>query len=137
MATLHFELVSPERLVSSGDVERVTVPGADGDFGVMAHHAAFVSTLRPGVLVIEEKIGSERKVFVRGGFAEAGEQGLTVLAEQAVPVEDLDADILAREIQNAEDDVADAQDPETKRRAEEHLAQLQDVVGVLKTAGHA
>ncbi|MEO1198050.1 MAG: F0F1 ATP synthase subunit epsilon [Pseudomonadota bacterium] len=136
MAQMRFELVSPERLVASGEAERVTVPGSEGDFGVMALHAPMVSTLRPGVLVIEETLGSEKKVFVRGGFAEAGPEGLTVLAEQAVPVEELDADLLAQALKDAEEDLADAQDEETKRRAENQLAQLQDVISVLKTMGH-
>lgn len=136
MATFHFELVSPERLVQSGEVERVTVPGAEGDFGVMAQHAPIVSTLRTGILVVEESIGSAAEIFVRGGFAEAGPEGLTVLAEQAVPVEEIDADLIAAEIKNAEEDLADAQTDDTRSRAQERLDQLNETVAVLKASGH-
>ena len=95
MATFSFELVSPTRLVFSGEVEQVDVPGAEGDFGVLAGHAPFVATLRPGVLTIRDAGGAKR-LFVRDGFAEVSAKGLTVLAETAVPVEDLNRDAFAR-----------------------------------------
>ena len=94
MAGFPFELVSPVRLVFSGDVEQVDVPGAEGDFGVLAGHAPFVSTLRPGVLTIHES-GSTKRYFVREGFAEVNAKGLTVLAETAVPADELDREALA------------------------------------------
>jgi F-type H+-transporting ATPase subunit epsilon len=82
MATLHFELVSPEKLVFSGEVEQVDVPGAEGDFGVLAGHAPMVTTLRPGVLTVKAA-GGEQKIVVLGGFAEVSASGLTVLADTA------------------------------------------------------
>ena len=89
---LTFELVSPERLLSSGKVAMVVVPGTEGDFGVLPGHAPLMSTIRPGAIAIYE-IDSDtltRRIFVDGGFAEVSERGLTILAESAVPVSDID-----------------------------------------------
>jgi F-type H+-transporting ATPase subunit epsilon len=84
MADLHFELVTPERLVRSEDVYMVVVPGSEGDFGVMAGHAPVMSTIRDGELAIYRSAGSEpERVAIEGGFAEVNEAGLTVLAEKA------------------------------------------------------
>ena len=89
MATFHFDLVSPEKLLFSGDVEQVDVPGAEGDFGVLANHAPLVATLRPGILTVHGA-GGAQKIVVLGGFAEVSAQGLTVLADVAEAVEDID-----------------------------------------------
>jgi F-type H+-transporting ATPase subunit epsilon len=97
MATFHFELVSPEKLLFSGDVEQVDVPGAEGDFGVLAGHAPFVSTLRPGILTVHAASG-EQKIVVLGGFAEVSADGLTVLAEVAETVADIDRGMIATRI---------------------------------------
>lgn len=134
MATFHFELVSPERQLFSGAVEQVVVPGAEGDFGVLAGHAPFVSSLRPGILTIHGD-GQPRRLYVRGGFAEVSEAGLTVLAERATAVEDLRADQIEAEIRDAEEDLADAKDDAAKARAAEKLDQLRSVKAVLATAG--
>lgn len=84
MADLHFELVTPERLVLSEDVHMVVVPGSEGDFGVMAGHAPVMSTIRDGELAIYRTAGAEpERIAIEGGFAEVGENGLTVLAEKA------------------------------------------------------
>ena len=84
MADLHFELVTPEKLVMSEDVHMVVVPGAEGEFGVLAGHAPFMSTLRDGELAIYRSAGAApEKIMVSGGFAEVSERGLTVLAESA------------------------------------------------------
>ena len=126
---LKFELVSPERHLMSAEVEQVTVPGTEGEFTVLARHAPLLSTVRPGVLAVVQDGGSEERIFVRGGFAEVNPEGLTVLAEQAIPMADLDRDTLAQQIQNAEEDVADASDDEKRNRAQQtldHLRQLQD-----------
>src|SRR5262244_2251635 len=103
MASFHFDLVSPENLLFSGDVEQVDVPGAEGDFGVLAGHAPFVTTVRPGILTVYREGGALR-IVVNGGFAEVNPEGLTVLADMAVPIEDFDRDVLAREIADTEDD---------------------------------
>src|SRR5712691_5515593 len=101
MATFHFELVSPEKLLFSGAVDQVDVPGSEGDFGVLAGHAPLMTTLRPGILVLHREAGA-LKVVVNGGFAEVSAAGLTVLADMAVPVDDFDASVLVREIKNNE-----------------------------------
>jgi F-type H+-transporting ATPase subunit epsilon len=101
MATLHFELVSPEKLVFSGEVEQVDVPGAEGDFGVLAGHAPLVATLRPGFLTIHGA-GGEQKIVVLGGFAEVSAAGLTVLADVAEAVEDIDRGMIATRISELE-----------------------------------
>src|ERR1700704_6626588 len=109
MATFHFDLVSPENLLFSGEVDQVDVPGAEGDFGVLAGHAPFVTTVRPGILTLFRE-GGALKVVVNGGFAEVNPQGLTVLADMAVPLDDFDRSVLASQIKDAEEDVADAKE---------------------------
>jgi F-type H+-transporting ATPase subunit epsilon len=121
---LHFELVSPERLLFSGDVAEVDIPGTEGDMGILPGHAPVLSTLRPGVITVTRDGGAKERVFVRGGFAEVNPQGLTVLAELAVPVAELNAALLAQEVKDAQEDVADAQDDEARRRAQESLDHL-------------
>ena len=105
MATLHFELVSPEKLVFSGEVEQVDVPGAEGDFGVLAGHAPMVTTLRPGVLTVKAA-GGEQKIVVLGGFAEVSAKGLTILADTADSLADFDRAVLATQIGEMEQRVA-------------------------------
>ena len=102
MAPLHFELVSPEKLVFSGEVDQVDVPGAEGDFGVLAGHAPFVSTLRPGILTVYGP-GGAQKIVVLGGFAEVSAEGLTVLADVAEAAESMDRDTLAQRMKELED----------------------------------
>ena len=105
MATFHFDLVSPERLLLSGEVEQVDVPGSEGDFGVLAGHAPMVTTLRPGILTIKRD-GGEVKVVILGGFAEVSATGLTVLADNAVMAEEFDKGMLAEHIAAAEQKIA-------------------------------
>lgn len=127
---LQFELVSPEKLLMSDGVDQVVVPGSEGYFTVLKGHAPTMSTMRPGVLEVSQGNATVR-IFVRGGFADVTPTGLTVLAEQAVPVDDIDDQMLAREVKNAEEDVADATDPERKASAELRLNQLREVQGIL------
>jgi len=131
MAGLHFELVSPARLLFSGSVTSVTIPGTDGEMGIFAGHAPVLSTLRPGVVTITRDQGSPEKIFVRGGFAEVNPSGLTLLAETAIPLAELDAAALAQQIKDSEEDVADAKDDETRRRAQENLDHLKALHGAL------
>ena len=98
---LHFELVSPEKLVFSGEVQQVDLPGAEGDFGVLENHAPVVTTLRPGILTVHTAGGAQRFV-VLGGFAEVSASGLTVLAEVAETVADMDRAVLATRITDLE-----------------------------------
>ena len=124
MAALHFELVSPAKLLFSGDVVSVTLPGTEGDMGIFVGHAPVLSTLRPGVVVVTKDGGATDKIFVRGGFAEVNPRGLTVLAETAIVMADLDAGAIAGQIKDAEEDVADAKDDEVRRKAVENLDHL-------------
>jgi len=129
MDTFRFELTSPEKLVYSGDVEHVVVPGSEGEFGVLANHAPLIAMLRPGILTI---LGANEKRFVvRGGFAEVNPTGLTVLADFAVAVDDLDRDVLAGQIKDLEEDVADETDGHLRDRAAQRLDQLKAVQAVL------
>ena len=127
-----FELVSPERLLVSADVEQVLVPGAEGDMTVLAHHAPVLTTLRPGLLDIGFPGGEHRRFFIRGGFAEIGPSGLTVLAETAIDLVELDAGQLAQAVKDAEEDVADAFDDMIRDRAQTRLDHLRHVETALK-----
>ena len=102
---LHFELVSPEKLVFSGDVQQVDLPGAEGEFGVLENHAPVVATLRPGILTVHTAGGAQR-IVVLGGFAEVSASGLTVLAEVAETVADMDRAVLATRITDLEQRIA-------------------------------
>ena len=97
MASLHFELVSPEKLVYSGEVGQVDVPGAEGDFGVLAGHAPLVTTLRPGILTVHGS-GGAQQIVVLGGFAEVSAEGLTVLADVAEAIEGIDRGMIVARI---------------------------------------
>jgi len=97
----HFDLVSPEKLLFSGDVEQVDVPGSEGEFGVLAGHAPMVATLKPGILTVHGA-GGVQKIVVLGGFAEVSAQGLTVLADVAEAVEDIDRAVIATRIAEME-----------------------------------
>ena len=122
--TFTFELVSPERLLIAEEAESVVVPGAEGDFQMLPDHAPVLSMLRPGLLDVVLPGGTERRIFVRGGFAEAGPESLIVLAETAIDSADLEKEALAQEIRDAEEDVADAKDDENRARAQERLDSL-------------
>lgn len=130
MAAFQFELVSPEKLLFSGEVEAVVVPGAGGEFTVMKGHAPMMTTLRPGVVEIDRANGRQ-KLFVRGGFADVNAKGLTLLAEQAIALEELNAETLNAEIRNAAEDVADAKTDELRRRAQEKLEQMRELKAAL------
>jgi len=126
-----FELVSPERLLVSGEVEQVLIPGSEGDMTILAHHAPLLSTLRPGLLDIALPGGEHRRYFIRGGFAEVGPSGLTVLAETAIDLVELDASQLAEAVKDAEEDVADAAEGAPRDRAQTKLDQLRQVQATL------
>jgi F-type H+-transporting ATPase subunit epsilon len=98
---LHFELVSPEKLLFSGEVQQVDVPGLEGDFGVLEGHAPTVATLRPGILTVHAG-GNAQKIVVLGGFAEVSDKGLTVVADLADSVENFDKSVLASHISDVQ-----------------------------------
>lgn len=118
-----FELVSPERLLVSEEVEAVVIPGTEGEMTVMASHAPVMTGIKPGVIRVSRG-GSQERYVVFGGFADILPESCTVLAESAVHVDDIDRDDLARRIKEAREDVADAKDDEARTRAEDYLAQL-------------
>lgn len=132
MATFHFDLVSPDRLVFSAEVEHVVVPGIEGEFGVLADHAPVVAMLKPGILVVLEP-GPAKRIVIGGGYAEVNPQGLTVLAELAVPIEEFDRAKLAAQIKDTEEDVADLGESPARDKAREKLEQLQ---ALQATLGH-
>lgn len=123
MAALHFEFVSPESVLFSGDVDQVDLPGSEGDMGILPGHAPLVTTLRPGIVTIFRG-GQGEPVVVIGGFAEVSPAGLTVLADQAVARADFDTALLATKIKEAEEDVADSKDDAERDRLARHLDQL-------------
>ena len=129
--TFKFELVSPERLLLSGEVEQVLVPGSEGDMTILAHHAPLLTTLRPGLLDIGLPGGEHKRYFIRGGFAEVGPSGLTVLAETAIDLVELDAGQLAQAVKDAEEDVGDATEDAVRDRAQTKLDHLRQVQATL------
>lgn len=121
---LHFSLVSPVRELFSGDVKQVDAPGVEGEFGVLPKHAPFMTVLKPGVVRIHEDSGVT-PVFVRGGFADVTPAGLTILAEEAIRLSDVDAGALDTEISKLRSDAADPGDETRRRRASERLVYLE------------
>lgn len=132
MPTFPFELVSPEKLLFTGEVEAVVVPGTEGEFTVLKDHAPVMSVLKPGIVEIDATATTKTQLFVRGGFADVSPKGLTILAEYAIPLEELDAAKIDADLKEAEEDVADARDDEARRRATEKRDQLNELRGVLK-----
>ncbi len=132
MPTFPFELVSPEKLLFTGDVEAVVVPGTEGEFTVLKDHAPVMSVLKPGIVEIDATGTAKTRLFVRGGFADVSPKGLTILAEYAIPLEELDAAKIDADLKNAEEDVADAKDDEARRRAVEKRDQLSELRAALK-----
>jgi F-type H+-transporting ATPase subunit epsilon len=126
MATFHFDLVSPERLAFSGEVDQVDIPGTEGDFGVLAGHAPVVATMRPGILVVWTG-GSQQKIVVHGGLAEVSGNGLTVLADVATAIEELDRRAFAQQISDMEAKLSEKQGTELDREIErlDHFKSVQ------------
>ncbi len=127
MAGLHFELVSPARLLFSGDVASVTIPGTEGEMGIFPGHAPILSTLKPGVVTVYRDGGSSDRIFVKGGMVEVNPKGLTLLAEVAIPMAELNAAAIAQQIRDAEEDVADAKTDDARRKAAENLEHLKTI----------
>jgi F-type H+-transporting ATPase subunit epsilon len=130
MAGLHLEFVSPESVLFSGDVDQVDLPGAEGDMGILAGHAPLVTTLRPGIVTIIRD-GRREPVVVIGGFAEVSPAGLTVLADKAVARENFDIALLAGEIKDTEEDVADSKNEAERDKLARHLEQLKSLQAAL------
>ena len=114
MATFHFDLVSPEKLAFSGEVDQVDIPGLEGDFGVLAGHAPVIAAIRPGILTIFTG-GKKEKIIVVGGLAEVSDRGLTVLTDVATSLEDLDRGQLADSIAEMEAKLSEKEGSELDR----------------------
>jgi F-type H+-transporting ATPase subunit epsilon len=117
-----FELVAPERLLASELVDMVVAPGAEGDFGVLPQHSLFMSLLRPGVIEVHDGGAIRQRIFVGGGFAEVNERGCIVLAEEALPVEDIELDKARQRLKNAQEDLAAATNDVDRARFEREIA---------------
>ena len=130
--TLHFELVSPEKLLRSGEVYMVVVPGSEGDFGVLPGHAPLVSTIRPGAIQVYPTSMNDvpERIFIDGGFAEVGQERLTILAESAVPVGELDVEGAARDLAAARDALRAASGDADTAAAEKRIARLEAMQAV-------
>src|SRR5580692_8196547 len=126
MATFHFDLVSPEKLAFSGEVDQVDIPGVEGDFGVLAGHAPVVAAIRPGILTVTTG-GSHEKIIVLGGLAEVSEKGLTVLADVATSIEELDRARFADKISDMEEKLKEKEGSELDRAIErlDHFKSIQ------------
>ena len=134
MATFHFSLVAPDKLLFSGEVDQVDVPGMEGDFGVLADHAPLVALLRPGVLTV--KVGADaQRIVIFGGFAEVSPQGLTVLADYATSLEDLDLAMLAARIAETEEKIKRIEVGSLLDRELERLDHLKAVDTHLQSTG--
>ena len=131
MASFTFELVSPDKLLFKGDAESVLVPGSEGDFQVFKDHAPVMTSLRPGVVEVDEGGGKNQRYFVRGGFADANPAGLILLAETAIPAHELTSEWINAQIKEAEEDVQDATD-EAKLKAQGKLDRLREMKESLK-----
>lgn len=122
--SFNFELVSPERLLLSATVTEVVIPGMDGEMTVMAHHAPTMTTIKPGVVTVVTADGRSDRYVVFGGFADIIPEGCTLLAESAVAVADIDRADLAKRLQDAREDYADAASDTGKQKAQQYLDQL-------------
>ncbi len=118
---IEFELVSPERLLLSAPVEMVVVPGAEGDFGVLAGHAPMITGMRTGVIVTFEDGRVDKRIFVAGGFAEVTPERCTVLAEEAVMLDAADRATTEARIKAAQDELADADNDDERAAAQAEL----------------
>jgi F-type H+-transporting ATPase subunit epsilon len=132
MPAFPFELVSPEKIVFSGEVEAVVIPGVEGEFTVLKDHAPLLALMKPGILEYERPSAQKTRLFVRGGFAQVAPEGLTILAEQTIVLEELDAAKLDADLKDAEEDVADAKTDEARRLATERRDQINELKAALK-----
>lgn len=126
MATFHFDLVSPEKLAFSGEVDQVDIPGVEGDFGVLSGHAPVVAAIRPGILTVTSG-GRHEKIIVLGGLAEVSEKGLTVLADVATSLAELDRARFAETISEMEEGLKEHEGSELDQAIErlDHFKSIQ------------
>jgi F-type H+-transporting ATPase subunit epsilon len=128
----NFELVSPERLLLSEMVTEVVIPATEGEMTVMAHHAPTMTAIKPGVVSVRSAGGAKKDFVVFGGFADILPTGCTLLAESAIPVEDLSRDELDRRIGAAKAELEDAEHHEHKSKLEQFIMELSHLSGVVR-----
>lgn len=127
---LHFSLVSPARELFSGEVDHVIAPGTDGEFGVLVNHAPFMTTLKNGVVRVEDGGETTMRLFVRGGFADVTPAGLTILAEEAVNLDSVSAESVQKELDETRQALL-AEGKEGSAVLEEQLAYLETLKAAL------
>ncbi|OIQ72692.1 ATP synthase epsilon chain [mine drainage metagenome] len=129
MATFHFDLVSPEKLAFSGDVDQVDIPGLEGDFGVLAGHAPVVAAVRPGIVTVTTG-GTKQKIIVLGGLAEVSDKGLTLLADVATSLDELDRTEFADSIAEMQAKLSEKEGSELDREIErlDHFKSIQNEI---------
>ncbi len=128
---VEFELVAPEALVASATADMVVVPGTEGDFGVLPGHAPMISLVRPGVIDIHDEGAVTERIFVAGGFAEVTQTRLTVLVEEAAPVDALDRGAIEARLEGAEKEAGAAETEEQKAAAEKEIALAQAMLAAI------
>jgi F-type H+-transporting ATPase subunit epsilon len=119
---VEFELVSPEKLLLSRAVDMVVVPGAEGDMGVLPRHSPTITTVRPGTIVVYEGGAISDRIFIAGGFAEVSDNRCTVLAEEAMPVKDIDKAAAQQSLADAREDISSADSDTARKSAETAVA---------------
>ncbi len=133
MASFHFDLVAPDKLLFSGEVDQVDLPGIEGDFGVLAEHAPMIVLLRPGIISVIVG-GQAERIVIFGGFAEISPQGLTVLADNASSAQDLDPTLLAQRVAETEDKITKTEPGSAHDREVERLDHLKTISTQLEAA---
>ena len=128
--TIAFELVSPDRLLLSEDVEMVVIPGTEGDFGVLVEHAPMISSVRPGILEVHNEGGEPRRIFVSGGFAEVTGNRCVVMTEEALPLDEVERSDIEQRIKDGEEDLEAAKTDHDRHAVEIRLETLRNLLEV-------
>ncbi|WP_430913289.1 F0F1 ATP synthase subunit epsilon [Methylobacterium sp. sgz302541] len=126
MATFQFDFVGPERVLYSGQVEAVQIPGTEGEMTVLPGHAPVLTSLKVGVIVVTERQNSGKRIFVQGGFADIGPTGVTVIAERAAPIEEVTPASIDKDIEAAELARDATEDPKAREALNAQIVQLQE-----------
>ncbi len=134
METTAFEIISPGCIVLSGDAEMIVAPGVEGDFGVLPGHAPLISGLRPGVVTIYENDAPSQKIFVGGGVAEAMPEGCTILAEEAMPIEDIDAEAVRQRIAELHNEINQIKSDQSKSDDTQESLEYNNMLAALAVA---
>jgi F-type H+-transporting ATPase subunit epsilon len=130
--TFKFELVSPERILFSGDAISVIIPSVEGEMTVLAGHAPLVATLKAGIVLVQTDASNGKEFFVNGGLVEINQASTTILAEQGRFIEDVDNAVLDAEILTAETRLAGTSDEAEQKRLHDVLVQLREFKGVFE-----